>query len=271
MTFYLKDYKNGVEILVIFCKLLNGFLTIAFMCTVTLIPKGKNDFILTSNRDEAPNRKSLSPDIYSIKNTKMMFPKDELAGGTWIGVSEKNRLICLLNGGFTFHERKAAYRMSRGVVVNDFLASDDVIASIDNYDLDDVEPFTLVIVDWNTHLKFFELVWDGTQKHFTELPIEPKIWSSSSLYSVEMKKERLQWFEDFKTENKLDSKSMLNFHNKAGHDNKDYGVIMDRHYVKTTSITQVEKFEDVVEMRFKDLQNNTISEKTFKLKQTVNE
>ena len=241
------------------------------MCTVTIIPKGKNDFILTSNRDEAPNRTSLAPDFYDINDTKMLFPKDELAGGTWIGVSEKNRLICLLNGGFNCHERKAAYRMSRGVVVNDLLASDDVVASIESYNLDDLEPFTLVIADWNTKLKFFELVWDGEQKHFTELPIEPKIWSSSTLYSDVMKKERLQWFEDFKTENELDSEAMLKFHSTAGHDNEDYGVVMDRHYVKTTSITQVEKREDSIAMRFNNLQNKSSSKKTFRLKQIVNE
>jgi len=232
------------------------------MCTVTIIPKGKNDFILTSNRDEAPNRTSLAPDIYSIEGTRMLFPKDKLAGGTWIGVSDKNRLICLLNGGFTFYERKADYRMSRGVVVKDLLASDNIVDSIENYNLDNVEPFTLVIADWNTRLKFFELVWDGTQKHFTTLPIEPKIWSSSTLYSEAMKNERLQWFEDFKAENELDSKAMMNFHNTAGGDNKDFGVVMDRHYVKTTSITQVEKTEDIVEMRFNDLQSNDFSIKT---------
>ncbi|RLD29772.1 MAG: hypothetical protein DRI75_01955 [Bacteroidetes bacterium] len=241
------------------------------MCTVTIIPKGNNDFILTSNRDEAPNRTSLAPDIYTIKGTKMMFPKDELAGGTWIGVSEKNRLICLLNGGFTCHERKADYRMSRGVVVNDLLASEDVVASIEDYNLNDIEPFTLVIVDWNVSLKLFELVWDGQQKHFKVLPLEPKIWSSSTLYSQVMKKERLQWFEDFKIANELHSASLLNFHKTAGNGNADYGVVMDRHFVKTTSITQVEKIEDVVKMRFNNLQSNTASVKTFKLQQTVNE
>lgn len=241
------------------------------MCTVTIIPKGKNDFILTSNRDEAPNRTAFAPYIYSIEGTRMLFPKDKLAGGTWIGVSDKNRLICLLNGGFTFYERKADYRMSRGVVVKDLLASDNVVDSIENYNLDNVEPFTLVIADWNTRLKFFELVWDGTQKHFTTLPIEPKIWSSSTLYSEAMKKERLQWFEDFKAENELDSKAMMNFHNTAGEDNKDYGVVMDRHHVKTTSITQVEKTDDIVEMRFNDLQSNDFSIKRFKLLLTINE
>ena len=241
------------------------------MCTVTIIPKGKSDFILTSNRDEAPNRTSLAPEVYSVNNTKMMFPKDELAGGTWIGVSEKNRLICLLNGAFVCHEKKADYRMSRGVVVNDLLASDDVTDLINNFNLDNVEPFTLVIADWNTHLKFFELIWDGTQKHFLELPLEPKIWSSSTLYNEEMKKERLQWFENFKARNDLEAATVLNFHKTAGHDNQDYGVIMDRYYVKTTSITQVEKIDDLVEMRFENLQSNDVAIKTFKLKQVINE
>ncbi|MBE9488950.1 MAG: NRDE family protein [Bacteroidetes bacterium] len=241
------------------------------MCTVTIIPKGKNDFVLTSNRDEAPNRNSLVPDFYEIKDTKMLFPKDELAGGTWIGVSDKNRLICLLNGAFVCHEKKTDYRMSRGVVVNDLLASEDVVAKIESYNLDGIEPFTLVIADWNSNLKLFELVWDGEQKHFSALPLIPKIWSSSTLYSEVMKKERLQWFNDFKVENELDSEALLDFHKTAGHDNEDYGVVMDRHYVKTTSITQVEKKEGNIEMRFNNLQSNQISTKTFKLSQTVNE
>jgi hypothetical protein len=241
------------------------------MCTVTIIPQGENDFVLTSNRDEAPNRNSLPPDFYTIDNTKMLFPKDELAGGTWIGVSEKNRLVCVLNGGFDYHERKASYRMSRGVVAKDLLIAERVDATIQDYNLQDIEPFTMVIVDWNTSLKIYELVWDGEQKHFKEQPLEPKIWSSSTLYSEAMKKERLHWFEDFKKESILNSETLLKFHHNAGHDNEDYGVIMDRGFVKTTSITQVEKIDEEVSMQFNNLQKETISTKTFKLSLTVNE
>ena len=241
------------------------------MCTVTIIPQGENDFVLTSNRDEAPNRSSLSPEFYTINNTKMLFPKDELSGGTWIGVSDKNRLVCVLNGGFTFHERKASYRMSRGVVAKDLLASENIKTTIEDYNFQDIEPFTMVIVDWNFSLKFYELIWDGSQKHFSVLPIEAKIWSSSTLYSEDMKQQRLKWFEDFKNKTELNSESLLNFHNTAGHDNDDYGVVMDRHFVKTTSITQVEKNNDAVTMRFNDLQSNTTTTKNFKLPLTVNE
>ncbi len=34
------------------------------MCTVTYLPLGNNDFILTSNRDEQPSRETLEPKEY---------------------------------------------------------------------------------------------------------------------------------------------------------------------------------------------------------------
>ena len=44
------------------------------MCTVTVFYKGKNDFVLTSNRDEAPNRIALHPDIYNEEFTTLLMP-----------------------------------------------------------------------------------------------------------------------------------------------------------------------------------------------------
>ncbi|OEK09085.1 hypothetical protein A8C32_14470 [Flavivirga aquatica] len=240
------------------------------MCTVTIIPKGKNDFVLTSNRDEAPDRISLEPDFYFINQTKMLFPKDKLAGGTWIGLSEKNRLICLLNGGFECHDKKKGYRMSRGIVVKDFMLSDNIVETVKGYNFQNIEPFTIVILDWNTTLKLYELVWDGEQKHFNQLPLEPKIWSSSTLYSQAMKKERVKWFEGFNTENKLDSNTMLIFHKTAGGDNSNYGVVMDRGRIKTTSITQVKKINGTLSMRHESIQNKTVTTKVFSQEQIVN-
>ena len=95
------------------------------MCTVTYLPLGNNNFILTSNRDETPSRKTISPKIYEEDGVKLTYPKDELAGGTWIGTSNKNRLVCLLNGGFESYERETCYKMSRGIIVKAILKSDD--------------------------------------------------------------------------------------------------------------------------------------------------
>jgi hypothetical protein len=241
------------------------------MCTVTIIPKGKNDFVLTSNRDEAPNRISSTPEVYVINGTNLLFPKDELSGGTWIGVSEKNRLVCVLNGGFELHKRQSNYRLSRGVVANDFLISENIITTIDCYNLNNIEPFTMVIADWNMGLKFYELVWDGTKKYVSELPLEPKIWSSSTLYNQPMKVERNQWFETFKKEHFLNSETLMQFHKTAGKNNDDYGVIMDRGFVKTTSITQVEKTADSIEMIYENLINQRVTKSQFNSPQIVND
>ncbi|GGD24764.1 NRDE family protein [Hyunsoonleella pacifica] len=240
------------------------------MCTVTIIPKSDNDFILTSNRDESPNRVSLAPEFYSVDDTEVLFPKDELSGGTWIGVSEKKRVICVLNGGFAIHESKTAYRLSRGVLAKQFMAADSIEELVDVYNFDGIEPFTIVIADWNTTLKFYELVWDGVKKYFEELPLEPKMWSSSTLYDEGMRAERQQWFVDYKLEHILNSDTILEFHKTAGAGNEDYGVVMDRGFVKTTSITQIEKNAGSVTMHYENFINNKKTSTTFNTPQTVN-
>ncbi|OBQ54670.1 hypothetical protein VQ01_11020 [Tamlana sp. s12] len=233
------------------------------MCTVSLFPVNATDFILTSNRDESPDRPAVNPSFSSVENTKLLYPKDPMSGGTWIGISGKKRLVCVLNGGFALHERKATYRRSRGLVAKDLMLMEYVVEEIENYNFKDIEPFTIVIVDWKTHLQFFELVWDGEERHFEKLPLKPRIWSSSTLYTEAMKKERQCWFHDFLSEGDRRAGQILKFHKTAGGTNRDYGVIMDRGFVKTTSITQIEKKNDKVNMRYESLENEMISEEVF--------
>lgn len=240
------------------------------MCTVTITSKGNNNFILTSNRDEAPNRISLPPEIYDVDGVKLLYPKDELSGGTWIGVSEKNRLVCVLNGGFEIHERKSEYRKSRGVVVKEFLLMKS-IQDAPHYNYEDIEPFTMVIADWNTSLNFYEIVWDGETAHFKQLGLETKIWSSSTLYTKQMKQERQEWFNDFKRDHILNAEALLKFHKEGGEPNSHYGVIMDRGFVKTTSITQVEKIDDTIFMGYENIHGDIIANQTLSLPQIVNE
>lgn len=230
------------------------------MCTVTFIPRGFNDFILTSNRDEAPNRETLPPSTYTINDTQLLFPKDTVAGGTWIGLSEKNRLICLLNGGFTTHERKEKYRMSRGIIVTDLLTSEDALAAINTYDLHDIEPFTIILVDWEKDLKLYELVWDGAKAHLEEKPIAPTIWSSSLLYSEAVKKKRESWFSEFLFKKMRPSEeNILDFHKTAGEGDSKTNLIMDRGFVKTKSVTQIQKNAESTSMRYEDIERQTVS------------
>ena len=230
------------------------------MCTVTFVPRSATNFVLTSNRDEAPNRNTLPPKVYAGDGAQLLFPKDQLAGGTWIGASNKNRLICLLNGGFVAHERAERYRVSRGVIVTDLLSKPDAEKAIEGYNLDGVEPFTLILTDWAREIRLFELVWDGSQKHFSEKPLKPHIWSSSLLYTSEVKKKRESWFSQFLSKSTDPSKDeLLQFHKKAGDGNRETDLIMDRGFVKTKSISQFLKNDDDICFRYEDLQNEQIT------------
>ncbi|MEX1384312.1 NRDE family protein, partial [Lutibacter sp.] len=132
------------------------------MCTVTFLPLKNNGFILTSNRDETPFRETIPPKKYEEDGVEMVFPKDKLAGGTWIGTSSKNRLVCVLNGAFTKHKRATSYKKSRGIIAKEILKSDNLETYINALDLINIEPFTMVLVDWNNdNLDLFELVWDA--------------------------------------------------------------------------------------------------------------
>ncbi|NND64261.1 MAG: hypothetical protein HKN48_13820 [Flavobacteriaceae bacterium] len=232
------------------------------MCTVTFVPQVDSGFVLTSNRDEAPARKTLMPDFYEVNGSRLYFPKDEIAGGTWIGASSQKRVVCLLNGGFEPHIRKSEYRMSRGVIVTQLLTSENATQTISTLDLEGIEPFTLIAADWSTNLELLELVWDGNDSHFSKKPMEPTIWSSSLLYTSEMKQKREDWFgkllEDI---HQPDEYALLNFHKQAGEGSSEYDLIMDRGFVKTRSISQVKKQPNRTLFRYEDLLINEISTK----------
>lgn len=225
------------------------------MCTLSFFPNSNSDFTLTSNRDEAPGRDTIPPKSYFEDGVELTYPKDAVAGGTWIGISQRNRVVSLMNGGFVAHKRRKSYRKSRGLVVKELLSAIDIIAEIENYDFKDIEPFTVVIIDWIDGLHLYELVWDEKHHYFSEKPLLPHIWSSSPLYPKELKLKREKWFKEFITKSsKLSNSEILEFHNTAGDGDKNSDLVMDRGFVKTKSITQVIKTGEEVIMTYKDLQ-----------------
>jgi hypothetical protein len=223
------------------------------MCTVTYIPIDNEHFVFTSNRDESPMRKTIPPKEYIENGVKMIYPKDELAGGTWIGLSEKNRLVCLLNGGFEKHHRNSYYRMSRGIIVKKLLQVDNPVETIKEFDFENIEPFTIVLIDWSTALNAYELVWDGENKHFNSLENQPKIWSSSTLYDADTKQERIAWFNDWLVNESMNQDDILQFHQDTKRGTEGTSLKMKRPFVETVSITSIKKEKDIVEMKYLDL------------------
>lgn len=225
------------------------------MCTISFIPKPNHDFILTSNRDESPGRETFAPTIYTEEGIKLAYPKDAVAGGTWIGVSEKCRVVCLMNGGFVPHKRKPYYGKSRGVVVKDFLKASNFHSYINTYDLSQIEPFTAVVVEYREELQLSTVVWDGEKLHSKNEPLLPKIWSSSPLYSKELQGKREVWFSEFiKERSETTPEEVLHFHKTGGEGNINSDLIINRGFVRTKSITQVVKSEEQLKMYYNDLE-----------------
>lgn len=218
------------------------------MCTVTFVPK-KDGFVFASNRDEQPLRKTILPKYYQETGVELFFPKDEVAGGTWIGLSSHERLVCLLNGGKVYHNPKIKFPKSRGVIVTQMLTAKDVLKSLKEVDLEGVAPFTLVVVDWRGSRKVYELIWCRNQKFLRELSVNEKhIWSSSTLYTEEMKAERKEWFANLDG----DAESVLAFHQNEVLGTVETSPKMKRDVVETVSTTLIEKTADNLCLEYHD-------------------
>lgn len=231
------------------------------MCTVTFLPKGQQSYILTSNRDETPQRAALHPAGYAVYQKELFFPKEPLAGGTWIVTDKKRFTLCLLNGGFVLHKRNPPYRISRGQMVLDFFKYDSVSDYLDQYDFEGIEPFTLVLVDASDKLHLTELVWDGEKAHIQTLnTAKAHIWSSATLYPKEIASQRRKWFQEWLEEHSdFQQADIIDFHKYGGRGDLWNNFIMKRgDNLQTVSITSIEK-KEAFSMSYEDLLTQEIS------------
>lgn len=207
------------------------------MCTVSFVPT--NDGIcITSNRDEKVSRKkAIWPQKTTINNKDITYPKDPQAGGTWFAHDDKN-IIVLLNGAEERHIWKEKYRKSRGLIVLDLISSINPLIEWDKIDLQNIEPFTIVLYNGK---QLFQLQWNEIEKSTQELNSDkPHIWSSSTLYTKEIRQERAKWFKEFliQKENRT-ADDLLHFHQFTENENPNYGLQINRNnMLKTVSITQ---------------------------------
>ncbi len=233
------------------------------MCTVSFV-YANHSFLLTSNRDEKITRPSaIEPKIYQTATKKIIYPKDAKAGGTWFVVDEFGNTIILLNGGKTKHIPKDKYRLSRGIIVLDLMASNAIVATWKTIDLTDIEPFTLLVLE-NKHP--FQLQWSGEEKSTVELDIhQTYIWSSSTLYTPDIQQQRAEWFTQFMNENQeISAEKMKFFHKNTEPKDEKNGLIINRDNVyKTLSVTQTVITGDSILINHSDLIQNEEYSITF--------
>lgn len=227
------------------------------MCTVTYVPlvADAGGFILTHNRDEAPSR---SPeDISRIKNSRgdvLICPRDTRAGGTWIATSRSGKTACLLNGAFVKHPHHPPYRRSRGLLLLDFFDWESPDDFFQGYDLEGIEPFTLLFFEKN---RVAELRWDGLMRHLKNLaPDATHFWCSATLYPPDMQVRREQVFRQWllSKRNMPTQQLLLHLHRTGSVGDPENDFVMNRSgRVCTVSITQVVCKNDRAAMRYHDL------------------
>lgn len=222
------------------------------MCTVSFVCSNDR-IIITSNRDEQVLRPAIAPKNYHINDKKIFFPKDPRAGGTWYAVDEKGNVLVLLNGAAEKHQWNPPYRRSRGLIVLDLMGSPSVLQTWQDINLDNVEPFTLVSFE---NQQLHQLRWNGISKEDIALnAAQNHIWSSSTLYSKEIREQRAQWFSVFlETRPEVTADEMFQFHRYTETENQHFGLVINREeQLKTLSITQTVIEKNKIALHYHDL------------------
>jgi uncharacterized protein with NRDE domain len=233
------------------------------MCTVSFVC-ANDKIIITSNRDEKAIRPSaIPPKNYTIKGKNIIFPKDPKAGGTWYAVDANGTILVLLNGATEKHKVELPYRKSRGLIVLDVISSASPKDFWQEIDLENIEPFTLVLFQ---NRELFQLRWNGIEKETMPLDSNKNyVWSSSTLYSKEIREKRSAWFYTFLDTNPAISENqILHFHRYTEEENQENGLVINRNEeMKTLSITQSVIEKNKVAILHYDLIANEDFETTF--------
>lgn len=212
------------------------------MCIVSIFSSGKNDFILTHNRDESHFRPT-SNEIFTetINDKEYTAPKDLVSGGTWIFYSEEY-VCCILNGEYKIHSHQPPYRKSRGLVLIDLLNYHSIDEFVEKVDLEGIEPFTMIMLNRKINEKKI-LVWDEKTKHLEDHSNENLIIRSSSpLYTID---EKLSHIEKFKKLRNQDSDEIFKLH-------KELMMLPNDKFetVQTTSITQINVKNQQIKLKY---------------------
>ncbi len=222
------------------------------MCTLTYLPT-PTGFILTHNRDERMDRPTSKEfQQKSMNDQTLYYPEDLEAHGSWIAFSSKGTSACLLNGGSKLYDRKVPYRKSRGLVVLESFEFNSIKDFHQNYDFSNIEPFTLII---KSAKEFYKVTHDEDETSLEVLdPGTSNIWSSTTLYTKEVREKRKRWFEAWLSKKPdLNPDNIRAFHNSAGDGDTENDLVMSRWGIlKTLSITQIAVSSNSADLVYQD-------------------
>ncbi|MFB6134649.1 MAG: NRDE family protein [Halanaeroarchaeum sp.] len=130
------------------------------MCTILFAFQEFSDapLAVAANRDESPDRPS-SPPAVTEGDPSVLAPRDERAGGTWMGINE-HRVFAIVANRWT--DRSLEATRSRGLLVRDILEADSVGAAVEVVRTETAaEEYAGFSVLVSTPAEARVLIWDG--------------------------------------------------------------------------------------------------------------
>ncbi|QSG15786.1 NRDE family protein [Halapricum desulfuricans] len=119
------------------------------MCTIVFAWQtfAEAPLVVAANRDEALDRPSQPPETFGSDPT-ILAPRDGEAGGTWIGVNDRDVFVAITN---RWTDAELTGERSRGLLVRDALgqeSAEDAVRYVEReLDARGYEPFNLVVAD----------------------------------------------------------------------------------------------------------------------------
>lgn len=231
------------------------------MCTVIYSPTSTG-WLISSLRDEDPLRPRATFKPEGLKDAAFTGPVDPKGGGSWFMVNKNSNTIVLLNGAFQNHIVQRNYRKSRGLIVRELIQEDSPAAAWETTDLDQIEPFTLVMV---VNGILWEAVWDGNDKYLSAPnPQDPHIWSSSTLYDTSAKMNRKAHFQSWCHELSDGKEERLMAGFRSLKDNSNGFLINRNEKIKTLSHTFfICKGRKNCELSYTEMDTGTVKSSTW--------
>lgn len=224
------------------------------MCTATYFKDRFDRIVFTTNRDEHAARPTKAPNIYHVNGERLLFPKDELAGGTWVAVNEKAYIACMMNGAEGEHEwLGTTAQKSRGQVLLDSFQFKSAHAFLEHGDFEAAHPFSLLLIK-NGEPELFAIKWNGSEKWIEKFDADvPHIWSAHTLYPEEQRNERLARFQEWsKDTSHLQSQEAFQLHQSS---KASGGLLLENsNQVNTVSVTQLLLDDSKCKMHYYEIQ-----------------
>jgi hypothetical protein len=224
-------------------------------------------YVLATNRDESPRRGAATqPFLREHGDRLLLAPRDTDQGGTWVGVDDLGRSVCILNGDRLPAVEPPTDAISRGLLVLellDDLAFDVVRATLEARERAGrmaIKPFKLVIVapgDEQCAAHLLRADWDGASLSWEHLD-GPQCVVSSTFETETVTARRLSAFGEFLVSvPRADPDAVVSEVSafQAGHDRDAaegdaYSVCMHRPDARTVSSTLVAVRGDEVAMHY---------------------